>query len=252
MLLNDLSSAPKQGGVYCIKNLLTGECYVGQSSNIHDRLSSHRKKSSTSSAISAVANSLGFENFSVEILLLSEDILERYACEREAIMNRDSIAKGYNKAEGGPGASGFKCNEEQITNRRNANIGRVASEDTLEKKRIASTGFRHSSDTKQKLSAIKLGVSLSENTKKKMSISRLGSLNHKSRSIILEVSGVSFKADTVSELSQQIGIPRATITGWLRLGLPSGLLTVVAGKVSRLSTKLPNAPRDLLAIRYVD
>lgn len=250
-LLSNITTAPKSGGVYCLTNLLNGKTYVGQTSNIRNRLKQHRK-ASNSAVTSLAVQAVGSNNFRWEVLLLSEDIDARYDAEVRWISDKDSIANGYNIAVGGRGAAGVVCTDDRKEASRVFMTGRPVSEETREKHRIASTGFRHSTETKQKLAARRVNVPLPETTKLKMSKSRLGTLNPKARSVRLSLPGLTLVAGTVQELSDLTGISRGTLTNWLRLGVPEGMLVSVDGRVVKTAFKLPFADRDLNVLKYVD
>ena len=250
-LLTNTSGAPRSGGVYCVTNLLDGRMYVGQSSHVRNRLNSH-KKAGFITDLGTDVRRFGPENFRWEVLHSSESLSERHRLEVFWIAEKGSVENGYNKATGGPGPSGNKMTDEAKLRISVALSGRSVSEATKEKHRVASTGFRHSEATKALLSQRRVGVPLKVETVEKMSKARRGNLNPRARRVRLSVENLTVEFGTVGELSTYLDVSRLTVSGWLRAGLPEGLLQVANGKIVRVAWRATNATRDKSALCYTD
>lgn len=68
-------------GIYKITNLITNDCYIGQSRNLKKRINNHHQKGIHSKLFEEHISEYGWENFQVEILeeCREEDLLEREA-----------------------------------------------------------------------------------------------------------------------------------------------------------------------------
>lgn len=86
-------------GIYAIENIVTGECYVGQSKNIMSRFQQHlsmlAKGEHHSLKLQKAYNTMGVNNFTLKILeLCEENLLD--SKEQEWINKLDSVKNGYN------------------------------------------------------------------------------------------------------------------------------------------------------------
>lgn len=91
-------------GIYAIENMITKECYVGQSKNIANRYQQHlnmlEKGEHHSRKLQEAFNQMGIHNFALKILeLCDEDQLD--IKEQEWINRLNSIEAGYNVKSNG-------------------------------------------------------------------------------------------------------------------------------------------------------
>lgn len=108
----------KNPGIYKITNVITGECYIGQSTNVNRRLHDHKRllrnnkhkyKRGSLSLLQIAWNTYGENNFKFEVIELcdKQDLNKReiywikhYQC------NFQKYRKGYNYTDGGEGSNG--------------------------------------------------------------------------------------------------------------------------------------------------
>lgn len=141
--------------IYKITNLINGKIYIGKTKDVKVRWNSHktaakRKNKDNYSYIHRAINKYGAENFSIEVI--AEYDLEADALEAEVhfIKTYNSMDRtiGYNRTEGGDGASGLKFTDEQKQNLSNAKKGKTIGPDN------AFYGKHHSKDTIDRLSML--------------------------------------------------------------------------------------------------
>lgn len=201
------------GVIYCIKNLMNGKLYIGQTSKTLERrlrihitdAKRHRMK------IGSVLQEFGVENFEggvVEFVYAdTSDELERLLDEREIywIKELNSRENGYNDTDGGKGCPGrataeetrakialanmaenngmfgTKWSEEKRESMRelmlgpnNHNYGKPLSDEVKAKLSDALRGRVISTETREQISATLTGIKRSEETRKKMSEARQG------------------------------------------------------------------------------
>ncbi len=114
--IKNFKDIPKVSGIYCLLNLANGKKYVGQASNLRQRMHDHvscQKRASTTCAIHNALRKYGCERFQLEILaFLPLDQLDE--TETRFIQECDSVKpNGYNIVpQGGPSRRGFKQSEE--------------------------------------------------------------------------------------------------------------------------------------------
>ena len=107
-------------GIYKIENLINGKVYIGQSINISERFTEHKRETFNFSNktkfyyhLYCAIRKYGLENFSFSVI---EECSEKELDEREIfwIKEYNSYQKGYNKTLGGNGIR--TITEEQIKN----------------------------------------------------------------------------------------------------------------------------------------
>ena len=88
------------GGIYCIKNKLTNETYVGQATNVYRRIKTHlveSKKPRYNSELYKAIQRFGWINFDISILSKAFTAKDLNNLEAFWIFKLDSIhPKGYN------------------------------------------------------------------------------------------------------------------------------------------------------------
>lgn len=109
-------------GIYKIENLINGKIYIGQSIDIKDRFSSHKRIPSSSEEIKKhyplyrAFNKYGLENFSFEIIEQCEknqlNEREKYWIDYYHSYYKDPLGNGYNLTTGGDGCQ--RITQEQI------------------------------------------------------------------------------------------------------------------------------------------
>ena len=171
-------------GIYCIRHILSGKCYVGQSINIKRRIQEYSHQSrKPSMAIVAALEKYGAEAFEWEVLeVCAEDDLDDREC--HWIASLDCISpKGYNLRSGGA------YGRQSLSTRRK--IGK------------AHKGKYVSESTRRKLSKINKGKKLSKEHKRKIR----SAWWDKSAEIIAHYK----QSKSVSETSRVLGCPATTI-----------------------------------------
>jgi group I intron endonuclease len=161
-------------GIYCIKNLANGNCYIGSSVNIRLRWHEHKYELKNnkhhSRHLQNAYNKYGIELFEFKILINCE-VCELLTIEQQFI---DSFKPKYNvlKLAGSP--LGCKRTEESKRNMSIAQKGKIVTEETKRNMSIAQTGKVLSNKTKEKISKYHTGKIITNETKQKISIARLG------------------------------------------------------------------------------
>jgi len=155
-------------GIYRIKNLKNGKCYIGKSEvNIEERWKTHirdlrndnhRCNNGKRDKLQLAWNKYSEENFIFGVI---EECEVEQCNEREIywIAYYDSFKHGYNNTEGGEGISGW--------NHSGATKQKISEARTGEKHPMY--GKQHSPETKQKMSKARTGRHHSPETRKKMS-----------------------------------------------------------------------------------
>ncbi len=168
--------------VYQIKNNVTGDSYIGATSNIERRFNEHKSNSNIIRE-RPLYNSIrehGIENFSF-IILESIDVHER-----AHLMNREiywvaKLKPTFNRNIGGLGNNGYKPSES--TKQKLSSIAKKQWEDKTEQEKLAiiknnlkpaQVGHPVSEETRRKLRLANLGKKAPDEVKKKISDSLKG------------------------------------------------------------------------------
>jgi group I intron endonuclease len=147
-------------GIYCIENIKTCKVYVGQSINIHKRITNHisdlSNKVHVNVHLQRAWNLYGQESFVFSIIttctLEDLDNLECYYIEKFQSMN---ILYGYNLTGGG-------------------NRNKITSDETRHRMSVSRIGRKTPEETKQKFSAKMKGRNITQEHKDRISASNTG------------------------------------------------------------------------------
>ena len=174
-----------RGIVYKYTNKINGKIYIGQTIREDIRMEQHRRCDSQSHFHNAIKK-YGWDNFEYTIIFTVEyddlnivhQLLDSVEVKYIDLYDSMNPHKGYNRARGGKGCSGYTLTEEQREKISKRLKGREKNEDW--RKKISDT--RKS----RNIPSSRRGVSLPEETKKKI---RQNSTNSKP----LYVDGVEYK-----------------------------------------------------------
>lgn len=105
-LVQRITNGNKIMGIYKITNLSNGKCYIGRSVDVGNRITQHIKASVGFSSITAqeihkVILDCGLNNWSFELIKISENEIENKRDERYFIEYYKSNIYGWNKNSGG-------------------------------------------------------------------------------------------------------------------------------------------------------
>ena len=158
----------KLTGIYCLRCVLDGKVYVGQSIDIHERIRRHLSGEKRCKGLWRAIQKHGKDAFIVEILeLCSEDSLSDRECHWIAAL--DCIApNGYNLTTGGEGGSLSAETRKKISDSKKGNVpwnkGKPRSKETRRKVSESKKGTipwnkgkKHSEETRRKISQKKKG-----------------------------------------------------------------------------------------------
>ena len=171
--------------IYMLTNKFNGNIYIGQSSNIYQRICCHAsscKNNKSTQRIVRAIRQFGFKSFTITIL--------EY-CDKENLDEREvswisKLNPEYNVAIGGKTNKGYHCSEEtkKILSIKASQQWKNKSDEEKElfRKRCKGPKVGHivTEATRAKLRALNLGKKMSEETKRKISISNKGKNDNKS------------------------------------------------------------------------
>ena len=190
----------KKSGIYRIKNIITGDCYVGSSINIERRWTRHcrdlKANRHDNQFMQASYNKYGVDAFVYNVLDYCENIIEREQmfldtgafkfniCKVAAAPMSGRKQSDETKAKISKANKGFRHSDETKAQMSAAakgntrNNGRIASDETKAKISAAHKGLKLSDETKAKISAVHKGRKASDETKAKISAAKKGKPNH--------------------------------------------------------------------------
>lgn len=125
MKKEDIYNLPNYAGIYCIKNIINGKCYIGQAIKLKNRFKDHFRNWENpiyeNIALYKAFKKYGLDNFELSILkefrsaLTAETKENLDYWEKYYIKELDTYNKGYNSTLGGDaGVLGLKHTEETI------------------------------------------------------------------------------------------------------------------------------------------
>ena len=160
-------------GIYCIRNLRNGKCYVGQSVNIERRFGEHKRGGQRAAIlVSRALAKYGKASFAFEVLeVCPEDNL--HTREAHWIIALDCVKpNGYNLTTGGEGGRHLeetrkRISESLIGNKRS--VGRKFPDEHRQKISDAHKGRKLSDEHRQKISESLKGKKASAEARRKMS-----------------------------------------------------------------------------------
>ena len=244
---------PRLGGVYVIRNIISGKEYVGKSINIYKRVDMHIRMLDPVKILYRSMRKNGIDCFECCVVQLSKSDEELCNLEITTIALRNTLhPAGYNLTLGGDGTSGYKHTAEETQRIRDRMLGfkhspetkaklslyrkstkwseehklrigaggtgRKHTEVTKEKMRIWNTGRKHTEATLLKMTAFQLTRgSSSEATKAKVSASLLGNSRRSKEVLVWEQDAMTPKVfNSAREASKYLGTCDASISNWLR------------------------------------
>jgi group I intron endonuclease len=173
-------------GIYKIKNIINGKCYIGQSIDIHNRIRKHiielKNNKHMNQYLQYSWNKYGKSNFLFEIIetCLPEELFfkEGYWINELKTLNKNF---GYNIEIVDPNLGKKVCSDEtkdkiskSLSGRIPWNIGIKPSQETREKMSKSSKGRIFSEEHRKNLSISGKNRIVSEETRKKISNSKIG------------------------------------------------------------------------------
>ena len=164
-------------GIYKITNILNNKVYVGQSTDIYTRWTTHRNELNNNRHhniyLQKSWNKYGEENFQFDILeSCAEDSLDEKECYYIELLNSIDKKYGYNLVSGG--SSNKKFSEDVLKRMSEAQTGRKHSDETKKKIGDANRGRIKSREEIEKIRNSHKRENLSDETLNKMSISKKG------------------------------------------------------------------------------
>ena len=149
------------GFIYKITNIITNQCYIGQTFNsLEERWRKHKQKNNNCRYLKNAFSKHGIDNFEFKLICICFDSdLNKFEIEYIKKFN-SLVPNGYNLREGGE--NGGKHNEETkkkisetlkntlSSNKREIKLGRPHTEETKLKLSKALTGIKQKQETIQK------------------------------------------------------------------------------------------------------
>lgn len=178
---------PKSSGIYLIKNIQNGKCYIGQSQNIYRRIGAHKRLLRSNKhhnyALQKEWNKYGQESFDFSVVELCDiSILNKREIYYIKVFN--AYQDGYNYDEGGNTHRGYVMSEEtrakmrahhhDVSGKNNPMYG-VSLYDILNEEEIAMWKHRISMANKGEKNHF-FGKTLSPEAKAKISAANKGRL----------------------------------------------------------------------------
>jgi group I intron endonuclease len=176
----------------------SGKSYIGQTKNLSDRNSNHRKKT-TCPAIAAAIKKYGWESFQHEILLSGLSLEEANYWEAWYIKEHRTLSpNGYNLMTGGGNSSPSAETRAKLSLAK-----KNQSKETKEKISKSHMGKVVSAETRARISAAaKLRAPISETTRLKLSIASKGMAKSSRQSAAQKHIGLKMSEECKAKMSE--------------------------------------------------
>jgi len=107
----------KLSGIYIIKNLINGKCYVGETINVYNRIAGHRNRVGAEKHRCLIHNAIkkyGYDNFEIYVEYFPNSTKEQlWDLEEQMIIKHNTLTpNGYNICSKGRGCVGLRHSEE--------------------------------------------------------------------------------------------------------------------------------------------
>ncbi|MBV4427145.1 GIY-YIG nuclease family protein [Clostridium tyrobutyricum] len=167
----------KISGIYKITNLVNNKVYIGQSTDIKQRLCTHKSELKggyhANYHLQRAWNQYGQSNFKFEILRECEEkLLDKMEVQWIRYYNSTNGNFGYNSDTGGH--KNKHLSKEHKKKLSKSHKGKIVSNETKIKISMHSKGKKKTQEMREKLRQVNLGKHHSEATKKKLSKSHKG------------------------------------------------------------------------------
>ena len=194
------------GVIYKITNTLNGKLYVGKTTTpLNQRMASHR---CADTVIGKAIRKHGWENFNVEVL--EECETPEQLNEREIFWIAELNCKtpnGYNRSDGGDGATGCSCSDEKRAKLSAANKGKKKSPEHRAKIGAGNRGKKQTPEAIAKISAARTGKITPPETKTKLSAAERHETSYKNLIVEMDKHQLTYTA-----LAKLLGITKEAIS----------------------------------------
>ena len=165
------------GGVYRLL-FPSGKSYIGQAKNIEERHKFYKNGNCEKQPILCSAlKKYGWNNVKKEVLIYTNQLVERNFWEKWYIMQFDSMKNGYNCTMGGEGIEGYIHTKEarlKISQVQKGKKRKPFTKEHIQKISDSNKGKLRSKETRKNMSNAHKGIPLSEEHIKNISIANIG------------------------------------------------------------------------------
>ena len=145
-----------KSGIYCIRHVKTGKCYVGQSVDIAKRFREHRRSIKSNDYVARAINRHGVSAFAFEILELCDKSMLHYREMFWIATLGTKTPRGYNLTYGGDGAKGRTISPEErqqisrrMTGKNNPMYGKTGDQNPFFGKKHTPESLKKMSDSQK-------------------------------------------------------------------------------------------------------
>lgn len=207
-----------KSGIYLIRNILNGKCYVGSSKNLEWRKHRHftqlRNGDHHCSHLQRSFLKHGEDAFVFVVVEMVADLGKLIEREQHWIDETKKNVRLYNSAMVAGSQLGIKRSEETIQKMRLAQKGKVIGEEARKKMSKAKLGtcFRKgkkaSDDTRKRISDSKKGTVVSDETRKLLSQKRIGNKNALGHKQTSDTIAKRMESSRLTRMLKKSGAPR--------------------------------------------